>query len=232
MQQIEKQKRTVLKKGSKDLSPKNLPSDRSKIEISVMENSKKELDYMENKYMKLASRIEEIADPNYAIELAERIMVIEEKIKKGKKDKKLMETDEIPGRNKRANLQRDIERCKAYIAATQIKISEINKKIDENTNWLEAFHKKKNDSHTSFKELEKTAIQMGICTSSNRNADLLKQQEKKLRFKEENLMRELKMMKTKGIIARNEYNSKVNELNTAINGLANRIEKKNKYMFL
>jgi len=197
-------------------------------------NSKKVLDYMEDKYMKLVSRIEEIADPDYAIKLTERIINTEEKIKRRKKDKKLIETDEIPrgDKIKRANLQRDIERYKAYITATQKKMSDINKKIDKNNNALEDSRKKKNNSYNSLKELEKTAIQRGICIDSNRDADSLREEGIKLRFKEENLMKEVKMMKTKGSITTNEFNNKINDLNTAINTLSNMIEKKNKYMFL
>ena len=189
---------------------------------------------MEDKYMKLVSRIEEIADPDYAIKLTERIINTEEKIKRRKKDKKLIETDEIPrgDKIKRANLQRDIERYKAYITATQKKMSDINKKIDKNNNALEDSRKKKNNSYNSLKELEKTAIQRGICIDSNRDADSLREEGIKLRFKEENLMKEVKMMKTKGSITTNEFNNKINDLNTAINTLSNMIEKKNKYMFL
>jgi hypothetical protein len=240
MQQMEKQKGVASKKSSKQPLPKNLLSDRGTVEVSEIKNSKRELNYMENEYMRLANRMEEVADPNYAIQLTERIMAIEDKIKKGRKGKKSMEVSQIHREKKMHKaielgepyLQREIEKYKADMMVLQIKVSDANMKIDKNANMLAAFYAKKNNLSSSLKELEKTADHMGISNGTNKDTDVLKVQEKKLKLKQENLMREVKMVKTKGNIVKNEFNTKTNDLNTAISSLSNKIEKKNEYEFV
>eukprot|EP00826_Nyctotherus_ovalis_P043270 TRINITY_DN4535_c0_g1_i23.p1 TRINITY_DN4535_c0_g1~~TRINITY_DN4535_c0_g1_i23.p1 ORF type:complete len:240 (+),score=64.95 TRINITY_DN4535_c0_g1_i23:708-1427(+) len=239
MQQVEKQQssRKGLRKSSHRPLSKNLLTEHSAIDINELKNSKRELDYMENEYLKLANRMEEVADPSYALELTERILTVDAKIKKGKKGRKRLEVDQVRREKKldkaiklgEPYLQKEIDKYKIEISIMQGKVAKANARLDRNADKLRELSIRRSQGNSSLRELEKVAENVGVKENAGKNSDPVKAKEKDLLLQQKNLMRDIRMINTKSYISKSEFKKKANTLNKEITEISDKIQKKNEY---
>eukprot|EP00826_Nyctotherus_ovalis_P032490 TRINITY_DN2618_c0_g2_i14.p2 TRINITY_DN2618_c0_g2~~TRINITY_DN2618_c0_g2_i14.p2 ORF type:complete len:251 (+),score=69.55 TRINITY_DN2618_c0_g2_i14:352-1104(+) len=185
--------------------------------------------------------MEALADPQYAMQLKERILALEEKIKKGHRMKKSLEVAQLH-REKLINqvievgesaVLMDIRKAKTDLAVYHNKLGEAEGAFNRNEDVIEEFRKKQVRLEAELKELKSNAKDMGINLSKPKkrtNGNLKKY--KKLEQRMEGLSKELNLVRTRYNLTVSEFASEKNKLHKRMARVNEEIQKKNEYFSL
>ena len=189
--------------------------------------------------MSCLNQIDKVSDPEYVQTLQEKIRIIDERIKKAKKNKKTMETAQLHREkqinkvidNGESNVLMDIRKLRTDIGIYQQKDSEISLMLERYNNVDNEITDKRKQFYLVVKGLKKEARELGIRVSKSKR-QLLPQTKKKyanLAKTKELLTKAVALIKTRSNISYSDFMVEKNKLQRKINELSISIQHKNEY---
>lgn len=213
----------------------------AEVDMKELENSKVQLSCAETEYLVCSRRMEVLADPQHVLQLKERIVALDEKIRKGLKAKKSLEVAQLH-REKQMHqvievgesaMLMDIRKAKTDLAVYHNKLGEAETAFNRNEDVIEEFRKKQVKLEADLKELKHNARDMGIKLSKpkKRTNDSLKKY-KRLEQRMESLSKEVNLVRTRYNLTVSEFASEKNKLHKKMAHVNEEIQKKNEYFLL
>ena len=207
------------------------------IEAKELKNSQIELSYMENEYMKFIKRLEEVSDPSFFDNLKERIICLDEKIKKLKKGKKILEIDQLQ-REKRmdkvieigeSDILAEIKKLKNDLTVICHKTLEVDKRLYKNNENIKELETKKQEFKKTLKKLGVESKAHGIDMSKKGSSNEILNKCKLLEQQKKSLYKATILIRTRHNVSVSDFNKESNKLNSQIANMSEKIQKKNEY---
>eukprot|EP01022_Parablepharisma_sp_SALTPOND_P000801 TRINITY_DN105069_c3_g1_i1.p2 TRINITY_DN105069_c3_g1~~TRINITY_DN105069_c3_g1_i1.p2 ORF type:complete len:286 (+),score=56.68 TRINITY_DN105069_c3_g1_i1:424-1281(+) len=206
----------------------------------TVESLKKVLNSVEIEHQQLVNRINQVSDPEYETELKEKLIVLEQRIKKTDKSRKNLEIDQMH-RSKALNRVADAGECEMFAEINNVKkdltivdkkMAEVGEEIEKNAGTLQEKHAKMLEAKTTYKRLIGEANGLGIVDNdTNVQGDSKKIEEiyKKLSERKWTLKKNVNALKAKENVDLHDYAKKVDTLETQLTKLAVKLQTKNEY---
>ena len=207
-------------------------SNKSEVDINRLKNARQELTYMENEYIKWLKRHEEVSDCQYVNDLKERIIVIDDRVKRMKKGKKLLEVERLHRENRmnkiieigKSDILVDMNKIKNDITVYQTKNTNLDQALERKENLIQRLRTKIEKLNITFNCLktEISTYKKSIQTPSNlRYYSTLKQRTLVL-------TKEINLIQTRNNIAYKDLANERLRLEKQIAEIENKIDQKNK----
>ena len=185
--------------------------------------------------MKLSNRVEEVSDSGYAKEVTERILALDEKIKKGTKSRKSMEIKQFQRGNqinkmlekKESKYLTEINKLKEEINIAKRRINESEDKYNKKAEIMKEFDKKQNNMTKKSRILENQINRLGL--SEDNKSNHLNKKEEKLLQEKTNLSKKIKLIQTRAKLETKNFNDKRRQFENKIEKLDDDILKLNGY---
>lgn len=182
-----------------------------------------------------------ISDPQYVINIKDRIAALDLKIHKAGKNKKKLEVAQFQ-REKQMNqviengepeLLRDIQKEKLELTLTEKKVAEQDSAIEKNSEMLQEYQKKQTELITNFKKLETDSKTLGIDANIINKpkgwVDPISTKYAKFVQRKENLIKEINLIKTRHNVTFADSGVERQKKQKKVSELAEKIQKKNEY---
>jgi len=214
---------------SKKSNTSHIPSF-SALPPNSFENLQKNLEQTEQEFNQIKARIEQISDPNYVPQLKEKLLVLDQRIKKIDKNRKILEKEQISLGKKLSENQTEYEivseinEFSTNIEITDKKLIEINQNIDKDAKILLDKNLKIAEQKLNLRKITDDANLLKIPLNSNENSDsILSELIEKKNF----LAKSIFSIKSKYSVDFNDYKQKIIKKQNEIQKIAQKLLKKN-----
>ena len=206
------------------------------VRLQEVKNAEKQLSILEIEYDRVSKRTEQLSNPQYLLDLKERLISLEHRIKKTGKNKKTLETeqvkrekiiDKVIEEGEPERLQ-EINHLKTEAAMFEKKLKEINEVLEKNGNSLTDMSQRMENAKSELKKLTDTADKQGVRepTETAKTHDL-EVRYKNLFFMKENLMKGINLLKTRFHVTMGDYSQKKVNIQKQISSIAVTLHTKN-----
>jgi len=215
-----------------------------KPEVNAQEarNLEKMLNNLENEHKKVSGRLEEISNPQYLVDLKERIIALDLKIKKAGKNKKNLEVEQLLREKKidkvidvgEPEYAQEIGHIKTESNILDKKIRELDEALNRNSSTIEEIKQKTEEVKNQYKKLQETAEKEGINENINATAKThdLDVKYRALQSAKESLTKTINLLKTRYTVTLGDYIQKKGNLQKNVSTAAVNVQSKNEYFFL
>lgn len=215
---------------------------RPEINIQELKNAEKQLYTVESEYERINARFGQVTDPQYVLDIKERILSYSEKIKKLEKHRKKMETDQFHREKQmkkvidtgELEIAQHINAAKTDRLIVEGKLQEAENTISNGTSSLQNQEKKLEDLKALYqkqlKECETNKIDIKKLLGENKSNNTQKENdEKKLSQKKQSLIKEISLLKTRYNFTIGDFTQKRLTLQKQIEKTYEGIQKKDEY---
>ncbi len=237
---VEFRRAVLKKKPPAAASSRGIP--KPEVRVQEIKNSEKMLANLEMEYERMARRIEQISDPQYLLDLKERIISMDHRIKKAEKNKKTLETEQVR-REKiidkviedgEPELLQDINHLKTEAAIFEKKLREIDEVLERKSTSLSDLSTRLEALRGEWKKLSEAADKEGI--KSDTVGGTARTHELAVKYKtllatKEGLVKTLNLVKTRYAVTLGDYVQKKGAMQKQVSAIAVSLQSKNEYPF-
>lgn len=221
----------------KQKSISNLP--RPEVEMKQLDNRGKMLANAEDEYMRVTERISQVSDPQYLVDLKEKIISLEHRIKKAEKVKKTLETEQLKRERKidkvleagEAQMAREVSQLKSESVVFTKKLRDIDVILERTDSAEPGLQAKVERLRRSWKELlevaEKENVSLGLMEGNKGKRSGASKKE--FKAKQDSLKKMINSMKKKYTVAMSDYTQKKSAIQKEITSITEAFNKVNKY---
>ncbi len=206
--------------------------------LEETKNVEKQLAAVQGEFLQLSARIKQVSDPQYVADLEERIVSMEQRMKKIGRNKRSLALDQLHrGKELRriaesgeVELFADINSEKVSLAGTSAKIRELDAKLERNVGTIQEKSGKFAELRATWKKLSDEADSLGISLENDAVTADTQKRLGKLLAKKEALQKVVSSLRIQGAVSSHEGLNKAAGLHAQIGRLSAQLQGKDEYI--
>ena len=212
---------------------------RGEVNLQEISNAQKQLQSSETEYIKLDNRVTQVSEPQYVIDLKERLIALDEKIRRMGKNKKQMELSQLH-REKKINhvmqsgepeMFRDIQKHKFETTVAEQKLQEVDTGLEKGSSMIQEYTKRLGETNSLYRKLESEAvaldIQVGSINKTKEKPTATGEMCRRLQLVKDSIAKEINLIKTRYSVTLADFSTKKLGLQKKVGEVAEKIQKKN-----
>ena len=217
---------------------------RPELNEKELKNAEKQVAYAEAEFQKLTERVEQVSNPQYVIELKERLIAFDDRIRKMGKNKKKLEVAQIHREKKmhkvieigEPEMCQEIQKTKTEYTTMDKKAIDQDASLEKGAEMLKEYNKKMSELTSQFKKLETEATSLGMDVAAivqgREKVDPLQEKHKTLEQAHSVLTKDINLIRTRHNVSFADFSKNKSRLHEKLSEVATKIQKKNEYKIL
>lgn len=218
---------------------KKINEPREEVYSKEIKNAEKQLQNAEFEYQVMATRMEQISQPQYMEELKEKNITLTHRIKRMERSKKSMEVQQSHREKKmgkvidvgESDIMQEIHRITAEIGNINKQITEADDILERRSKALHDHTSRLENAKSEWQKVENDAHSQGV----ELNVQLKKTNKEKfleLEEKKAALLKQVNLLKSRNTYSLSDYMQKKNSLQKMLTGTAQALQSKNEYLYI
>ncbi len=212
---------------------------RGEVDLKEIENAEKQLESAQTEYQRLNARMEQVSNPQYILELKERILAMDGRMKRLGKNQKRLEVDQFH-REKKINrvievgeseMFQDIQKAKTEYTIAETRILELDGTLERGAETVQDHSKKMSELSALMKKLVAEATELGLDPAvAMRQRDRVNPTEERfhrLQQAKDGLVKETTLIRTRHHVSLSDFLRKKSTLQKQLSVVAEKVQAKN-----